>query len=247
MPAVTNQQLAPIVKEVIGIDGFLTPREIEFLALLAACPTAAGCILELGMLFGKSTVALAKGARLSDRALVHSVDLHRRDAAEENLRRAGVADEVRAHYLPSHDFWNTFDAPVRLFWHDGSNDRDYVAVDIQFAKQRLADRAIVAFHDVLNSSGERLHSFVDHVLPDPQFGRCGVVGSIGWAQFCRAGCTAAHTREKQRLAHKLARLKPFHTLPKKRVRGIAKIFYETYRQLVPHGAVKAERWLAQLA
>ena len=90
--------------------------------------------------------------------------LKRRPEAETNLRKCGVWDSIRLHCRPSHEFWPEFNEPIRLLWHDGANDRDYVAGDIAAALPKLSDRAIVAFHDVLNCSGERLHSFVDHVL-----------------------------------------------------------------------------------
>jgi hypothetical protein len=111
----------------------------------------------------------------------------------------------------------------------------------------LADGAIVAFHDVLNSSGERLHSFVDNVLASPQFGQVGVVGSIGWAQFVQAGCTPAQQRQKQSLQRRLSWLKPFHTLPATRPRGLKRVVYETIRQTIPHGAVDVERWYRRVA
>jgi predicted O-methyltransferase YrrM len=239
--------IASIVKQVHGVRGLLTPKEVEFLAILGACPTAPGCIVELGTLFGKSAVALAAGSRLSDNAIVHSVDLKVRPDAETNLKASGVWDQVRLHVVWSHEFWKRFQEPIRLLWHDGANRSDIVAADVASALPLLADRAIVAMHDVLNSSGERLHAFVDHVLAAPQFGQAGVVGSIGWAQFRMDGCSLNEAAEKQRLARRLERLKPFHQLPKMQPRGLKRIAYEAYRQMVPHGAVKLDQWLARVA
>jgi predicted O-methyltransferase YrrM len=239
--------IAAVVQQVHGVRGLLTPKEVEFLAILGACPTAPGCIVELGTLFGKSAVALAAGSRLSDSALVHSVDLKVRPDAEINLKASGVWDQVRLHVVWSHEFWKQFQEPIRLLWHDGANRSDIVAADVASALPLLADRAIVAMHDVLNSSGERLHAFVDHVLAAPQFGQAGVVGSIGWAQFRKDGCSLNEVAEKQRLARRLARLKPFHQLPKTQPRGLKRIAYEAYRQLIPHGAVKLDQWLARVA
>jgi predicted O-methyltransferase YrrM len=239
--------IAAIVQQVHGVRGLLTPKEVEFLAILGACPTAHGCIVELGTLFGKSAVALAAGARLSDQALVHTVDLKVRPEAEQNLRSCGVWDQVRPRVVWSRDFWREFQEPIRLLWHDGANDRDYVAADLASAQPLLVDRAIVALHDVLNSSGERLHAFVDQLLPSQQFGAAGVVGSIGWVQFRQDGCSQAEAAAKQRLVRQLARLKPFHQLPKTQPRGLRRIAYEAYRQMIPHGAVKLDQWLARVA
>src|SRR5262249_1341289 len=156
---------------------------------------------------------------------------------EPNLRRCGVWNHIRLHCLPSHMFWQNFREPIRVLWHDGANNRDYVASDIAAALPLLSDRAIVAFHDVLNCSGERLHSFVDHVLSRGEFGQAGIVGSIGWAQFRTRGATLSEERYKQRLAARLTRLKPFHVAGCARTKGLRRVVYETYRQLIPHGAV----------
>ena len=239
--------ITAVVQQVSGVRGLLTPKEVEFLAILGACPTADGCIVELGTLFGKSAVALAAGSRLGDQALVHTVDLKVRPEAEANLKSSGVWEQVRPYVLWSHEFWKQFHEPIRLLWHDGANKSDYVAGDIAFALPLLVDRAIVAMHDVLNSSGERLHAFVDHVLASPQFGQVGIVGSIGWAQFRKDGCSLLEAAAKQRLARQLNRLKPFHQLPRTHPRGLRRVAYEAYRQLVPHGAVKLDHWLARVA
>src|SRR5690349_23962889 len=89
--------IANIVRQVSGVRGLLTPKEVEFLAILGACPTAKGCIVELGTLYGKSAVALAAGSRLSDKTLVHSVDLKVRPDAEANLKASGVLEQVRLY------------------------------------------------------------------------------------------------------------------------------------------------------
>lgn len=241
---ITKGELAGIVEQVDGVKGFLTPREAEFLALLAACPTARGCIVELGTLHGKSTVALARGAALGDQACMHSVDIKQSPEADGNLRRCGVREQVQTHITPSHEFLEHLNEPIRLFWHDGANNRNYVTEDVNRATRLLADGAIVAFHDVLNNSGERLHVFVDRVLASDQFSEAGVVGSIGWAQFRSSGCTRETRQHKERLARGLSRLKPFHFMKAPRIRGLRRVVYETYRQLVPHGAVNIDRWRA---
>jgi len=241
------QALPQIVAAVDSVPGYLTKREIEFLVLLGACPTAAGAIVELGTLYGKSAVALAKGAALADGAEMFSVDLKHSPAAGQNLERCGVAPAINLCTQPSADFWQQFDRPIRLFWHDGANERSYVEADIRAAIVRLADGAVVAFHDVLNPSGERLHPFVDAVLADSRFGAAGVVGSIGWARFRRAGCSIDEAEAKSRLSWRLSNLKPFHGLPARKPKGLRKVVYEVCRQMVPHGAIRPENWLRKVA
>src|SRR5688572_14383220 len=71
-------EFAPFVEKLLGeietVEGYLSPNEIRFLALLAACPTADGEILEIGSFKGKSTIILAKSAALSGNVKVHAVD-----------------------------------------------------------------------------------------------------------------------------------------------------------------------------
>jgi predicted O-methyltransferase YrrM len=247
LPPGFTTALPQIVAAVEAIPGYLTKREIEFLALLAACPTAEGAIVELGTLYGKSTAALARGAALAGGAEFYSVDLRPRAETPGHLEGCGVAQAVQLVGQASAAFWADFDRPIRLFWHDGANRKSLVEDDIRAAVARLADGAIVAFHDVLNPSGERLHPFVDAVLADSRFGKAGVVGSIGWARFRRAGCSIDEAEAKSRLSWRLSNLKPFHGLPAKKPRGLRKVVYEVCRQLVPHGAVRPERWLRMVA
>ena len=239
--------LPRIIAAVDSVPGYLTRREIEFLVLLAACPTADGAIVELGTLYGKSAVALAKGAALAGRPPLYSVDLHERLEARHYLAKSGVADAIELRVQSSAEFWRQFNEPIRLFWHDGANAKAIVESDIRAALTRLADGAIVAFHDVLNPSGERLHPFVDSILADQRFGAAGVVGSIGWARFRRAGCSIDEADAKARLAWRLSNLKPFHGVPAKKPRGLRKVVYEVCRQLVPHGAMRPEQFLRKVA
>ena len=58
-----------------GVEGWLSDREAQFLALLAACPTCDGEILEIGSYRGRSTIALVKGAALAGGATIHTVDV----------------------------------------------------------------------------------------------------------------------------------------------------------------------------
>lgn len=247
IPPGFERALPQIVAAVDAVPGHLTKREIEFLALLGACPTAKGAIVELGTLYGKSAVALAKGAELADRAVVISVDRNDRPETTGHLANSGVAGGISLRILPSAEFWRDFHEPIRLFWHDGANEKHYVESDIKAALARLADGAIVALHDVLNTSGERLHPFVDSILADSRFGSAGVVGSIGWARYRREGCSIDEAEAKSRLAWRLSNLKPFHGLPKQKPRGLRKVVYEVCRQLVPHGAIQPEQWLRKVA
>jgi predicted O-methyltransferase YrrM len=63
-----------LMKELDPVEGYLAPNEMRFLALIAACPTAEGEILEIGSFKGKSTIILAKAAAFASDAVVNAVD-----------------------------------------------------------------------------------------------------------------------------------------------------------------------------
>lgn len=228
------------------VDGWLSDREMQFLVTLAAYPTCAGEILELGAYHGKSTIALALGTRLSDNATVHTIDPISGGPLQENLHRAGVAEDVVHYHAPSTDETPQWSKPLRLLWHDGANDLATVDDDLRQLTPWLVDGAIVAFHDVLNTSGMRIFVFTDAVLDNPHFGVAGVCGSIGWAQYrTDPSATSEHRLAKRRLARKLRRLEPFHHPTRNDRRS--KLLYKFLRANVPHGPMPPATWLPKVA
>ncbi|MCA9236834.1 MAG: class I SAM-dependent methyltransferase [Planctomycetales bacterium] len=235
----THPVLAPL-------DGWLSPREAAFLVQAAALPTCRGEILELGSFCGKSTIALARGAALSDRAPVTSVQVGEPAVLQRNLQQAGVADQVRVLPMSSTEALAAWRAPLRLFWHDGANAAATVIDDVAGARPWLADGAIVAFHDVLNLSGDRVFVFTERVLGDENFGACGMVGSIGWAQFREHAADArVFTHRKQRLQRQLTRLQQFHN--DRQPTWLRKMHYRVLRSMVPHQLIDPEAWQNQVA
>lgn len=225
------------------VDGWLTDREIEFLAAAAAFPTADGEILELGAFHGKSTIVLALAARLSEGATVTSVDPLEAAELHTNLQAAGVAADVNAIDAFSFDMYGSWDKPLRLLWNDGANDIATVRDDIQAFLPHLADRGIIAFHDVLNRSGDRIHNFIDDILSSDHFGACGICGTIGWAQYHADPSTTASLKAN-RLALKdlLTPLRAYHTWPRDYGR-MTKIAYKIKRSRVTHGRVHVANWI----
>jgi len=214
--------LADLRRAVRDVDGFLHDRELAFLLLLGACPTAAGVILEIGSFRGRSTIALARGALLSDRATVVAVDPLIVPAAADgsgdsgaethvrrNLDRAGVAEAVEFHKACSWDLAPSWDRPLRLLWIDGDHRPESVRRDFEGFSPHLADGGIVAFHDALHAFRGPLEVFCGQVLPSGRFGAAGVCGSIAWAQLAADPRRAArHGAANRRLQRRLARLLP---------------------------------------
>jgi predicted O-methyltransferase YrrM len=237
-----------IRRAIDGVDGWLSDREAHFLAVLAARPTCSGSILELGSYRGRSTIALAKAVTLGDGAAIHTVDILPPEALLQNLEGAGVRDRVIVHHQPSSEFLAAWphSSPWRLVWNDGANKYEDVARDVEQILPLLADRAIVAFHDVLNLSGERMLVFADRILDNSHFAAAGVCGSIGWAQFRKATAdAAAHQAENHRLRRNLLRLRPFHE--RSALTWPQRTHYRLLRSLIPHGRVNSETWRRRVA
>jgi hypothetical protein len=255
-----DAQLAPILQLAESVEGHLTAKEARMLGLLAALPTAAGEILEIGSFKGKSAIILARAAQLADRARVVAVDpltspcitdpdlKGQRSGWEDfqnNLRRGGVHELVEFHQKFSHELaavWNP-QRQLRLLWIDGDHTHRGAKLDFDKFVPFVRDGGIVAFHDVLHNFDGPLRVFVEDLLRSPRFGAAGVCGSIGWAQL-RAP-TAAQEKNKAHLARALARLIPLATNTE--LRGLTKLRFKLARSRVPRGAISAAEFVRQTA
>jgi predicted O-methyltransferase YrrM len=250
-----------LLTEIETVEGFLSPNEIRFLTLLAAVPTAAGEILEIGSFKGKSTVILAKSAALTDNAIVHAVDPMiapsetdpdlKGDASsfpdfQKNIEKTGVADKIQFHQTFSYELAKTWDKPLRLLWIDGDHTYQGTKLDLDGFADHLADGAIVAIHDVLHEFDGGIRVFMEDILLSPNFGACGFVGSIAWAQFQKDEQKALEHRElKLKLYGRLAKLIPYVVF-KKELKGFEKKMYKLHRSRVPHGPIDPQVWLSSL-
>lgn len=237
-----------------GLPGHLTLREARFLALLGACPTAPGAVLEIGSFQGRSTVVLARAARLAGAAGVVAVDpldspsptdpaLEGRPSWEAefraNLEAHGLTGDVEFHRVRSEVLARTWDRPLRLLWIDGDHTLAGARADLAMFAPFLAEGAVVALHDVLHPFEGPLRVFVEDILARGHARVAGVCGSIGWASWQRVprpdpGPCATLAR----------RLRPLLPLARPALTRWERLRFKLQRARVPHGDVAPDAWWA---
>jgi predicted O-methyltransferase YrrM len=246
--SIPRSALNEIFKLVENVHGYLTRRDIRFLATAAAFPTTEGSIVELGSFKGKSAIVIAKAARLSGPTHFATVDPMFggiRPDLDRNLERAGVSRDVEIYEMLSRDFIELWDRPIRFLFHDGANDAEEVRRDVTALRWHYAEGAIIAFHDVLNTTGHRAAVFLDEVLNSDNFGPVGFCGSIGWGQyFSDRSICARYRPQRFRLRKRLHGLLPYLGAP---LHGFDKIRYKLLRSCIPHHRVDSAKWLRSAA
>lgn len=145
-----------------SIEGWLAREEIEVLLAHAARVPAGQAIVEVGNYRGRSTIALALGARRGCSAPVYSIDPHlefvgprggrfgREDQAHlyANLTRAGVGAGVHVVALGSLAVASAWAGPaVGLLFLDGDHRYASVRADLEAWLPHLAPGARLAFDD----------------------------------------------------------------------------------------------------
>jgi predicted O-methyltransferase YrrM len=153
-----NGVLIKTITELPEVEGHLNPAEADLLEKLASEVTT-GCIVEIGSFRGKSTIRLAKGARVSG-CEVYAIDPHDpyddngtlfgvedRAVFLRNLLDVGVADIVKPIYLPSHHVSARWQEPIGLLWIDGDHSYEGVKADIEDWRGFVPPSGVIAFHD----------------------------------------------------------------------------------------------------
>lgn len=258
IPAGFDSHVEHTVKTAARIEGHLTEKEIRFLCLLAAVPTAAGEVLEIGSFKGKSTVVLATSARVAGDERIVAVDpltspaltdpsLRGPDSGLEdfktNLREHDVESRVEFHQTFSKELGRTWDRKIRLLWIDGDHTYAGTKTDFDSFAPFLSPGAIVAFHDVLHGFEGCIRVLSERVLSSDRFGASGICGSIGWSQYLGdRRPTPLQQKEKQRLQKQLSRLVP-HVTSGRPMNRLERYVYKLKRALVPHGPVDPDRWV----
>jgi predicted O-methyltransferase YrrM len=250
-----------IERDVADVRGYLSSRDIHFLALVAAHPTSPGEILEIGAFRGKSSIVLAKASQLAGQQKIISCDplipyfetdndsVTNRKEIEENLARKNVRDRVEFHQLMSHDLAKTWSRPIRMLWLDGDHSLAGVRQDVTNYLLYLQDGAILAMHDVLSTSEGVGRVFVEGILESPHFGQSGINGNIAWAQFRQnPSDTVSFATHKKMLAKGLKPLIPIQTRAAgHELHGLRKLEFRYLRWRAQSPALTPEHWIKLVA
>ena len=261
IPPGLDAQLDDLVALGMTLAGHMTAKEVRFIAMVAALPTCAGDILEIGSYQGKSTIILARAAGLAGVGRVAAVDplsvpasTDPRDVVPEelpaifygNLREHGVQDRVDFHQMTSAELGPSWTRPLRFLWIDGDHTWDGARTDFDVFNGFLQPGAIVAFHDVLHRFEGPIRAMAERVLVSPMFGACGVSGSIGWGQYLGdAQLAAPFQAAKARLRDQLLALLPL-SRAESPYSPLNELLFKYHRARVPHGAVRAAAWAREV-
>ncbi len=255
LPAEFNDTLDAAIQAVTSIDGHLTNREMKFLFTLGALRTSPGVVLEIGSFKGRSAVLLSKAVQLAGDETIYAVDpLTLPSATDPKTDKDTTRDEFYAN-MKKHDakvvFYEMFsqelagkwDRPLRLLWIDGDHTYKGASNDFLGFSRHLQAGSIIAFHDVLNGHTGPLQVFAHEVVLDKRFGACGIVGSIGWAQFV-GNRINNHGEEKESLYVRLIKLLP-HIIKTKRTKP-GKIMFKIKRAFISHGEITAQEFVSKI-
>lgn len=244
-----------IVELTKAIEGHLTDKEMHFLFAVGALRTSPGDILEIGSYKGRSTVLLSKAAELALDTTVYAVDpltlpsetdpqdsnAYSKNEFYDNIKKYDA--NIVFYEKFSFEIIDQWDKPLRFLWIDGDHTYRGVQIDYLGFAKHLVPGGIIAFHDVLNGPTGPLQVFTNEVLQNKEFGACGVVGSIGWAQYIGDN-ENLHLKEKEILYIKLIKLLPH--LMKRNFNGLDKFRFKLKRHKIPHQNINAADYLAKI-
>lgn len=253
--------LEKIVSEAVSIskqlDGHLTDREVEFLAVLPFLETK-GQILEIGTYKGKSTVVLANSAKATGHKIIYSCDPLTLpsetdpecaeisilpEILKNNLLQFGVENIVKFEQTLSKELAKKWNLPIKILWIDGNHTHSGSLNDLKAFEKFLEPGSIVAFHDVLHKFEGPIKVFVENVLSSEKYGDCGLCGSIGWGQFIgEFPIIGKQKNNKELIKKQLLRLIPHIS----KINGGSKINnlpFNIYRVIIPHGNINPTLWI----
>jgi len=260
LPANLHQVIETASQLSRKVHGFLAENELRFLGTLAACTPARGVTVEIGSFKGKSTVMLATVAAIYNLGTVVAIDPHGGfaylgphvpqepptfDTFLSSIKSAGIEHNVEVRRAHSRDAAKNWNRPIRILWIDGDHSYQGCKEDFDLFSPYLADGAVVAFHDTLNTFEGPIRVFVEDILRSNRFGPSGFVHSIAWSQF-RPTDGAEFRKSRAALEKRCAKLIPF-VLNGAEPKGLRKRAYKFWRSRIPRKPITPEHWLTLIS
>jgi hypothetical protein len=188
----TPRKLWPVVTT----RGLVSQAEATLLHDLAR-DVVGGVIVEIGSFRGRSTVALALGAREGHGAPVYAIEPHEafqqragapkfgprdRAAFYRTMLRTRCYRDVRLVNLSSEEVTPGWSRPVALLWIDGDHSPTGVRRDLHAWWPHLRAGAVVAFDDAVDADGGPFIVIAEEVAA----GRLVRMRSVGKVSVLRA-------------------------------------------------------------
>jgi len=151
-----------------GIAGWLSRAQAQWLFNQAKRTDVRGDLVEIGSAYGRSTVCMGWGLKISDNGRVYAVDPHSGglvmreqmedanafsslDAFKSNIRRFGLQRFVQPVVMTSEDAIAELpDVRARLVFVDGWHSYEAARADILGWSPKVVPGGIVAVHDYLD-------------------------------------------------------------------------------------------------
>ena len=174
--------------DVYALPGMLTLAETDCLYQLGQFDQRNGVIVEIGSWKGKSTVALARGARKRHGEPIYAIDPHRilpeegyyEDTEAEfraTIKGCGVDDRVVPMVMSSAQAARGWSRPIRLLWIDGDHRYEAAKLDFKLWEPHLVVGGILAMHDTIRKRGPK-RVLWEEVFRSGRFQEIAIVDNI---------------------------------------------------------------------
>lgn len=172
-----------------SIPGFLSKREADFLYNVAH--KNGGNIIEIGSLYGRSTVILAEALKNSGKkGRVYAIDPQYFDDSalgqlKDNLNKYDVGEFVEVMVTTSEEANKNWNKPVSFLWIDGDHTYKMAEMDFLLWESYLEEGGVIAYHDATFNYPDVRKIVSKHILKSRKFKNAGFIDNILFATKCR--------------------------------------------------------------
>jgi len=183
------------VKQVlVGVEGWLIPKEVDFLYEQARRLKNKGVIVEIGSYKGRSTITLAGGSEEGLSNKIYAIDPHITDLEQrlsnksessfndfkKNIEDSGLAYLVEPIISLSQDVVKNWNKPIEFLWIDGDHTYEGAKRDFDLFVPFLVDGGVVAFHDSYSVVVQKV--LKDCIFTSKYYSDTGIAGTIAFGK-----------------------------------------------------------------